>query len=111
GEVLLGKRRQHGREIVDAAKGEAERAAGEMRIAAALLERRGFEHEHAGTMFVGRDGGAKRGIAGSDHEHVQPLLRQVREIHGVVTSRFALDPWINARPYPESALDRSNEER
>src|SRR5215831_3469010 len=54
-EILLRQRRQHGDEILNARKREAERAAGEMRVAATLLERRSFEHEDARPVLVRRD--------------------------------------------------------
>ncbi len=57
-EVLLGQRRQHGDEIIYARKREPEGAAGEMRVAATLLERRSFEHQHARPALVRRDRGA-----------------------------------------------------
>ncbi len=76
-EILLRERRQHRDEIVDAAEREAEGAAGEMRVAATLLERSGFEHQHAGAVLVRRDRGAQRGIAGTDDEDVGRLVRQL----------------------------------
>ena len=77
-EVFLRQRRQHGDEIVDAAEREAEGAAGEMRVAAALFERRGFEHQHARAVLVRRDRGAQGGIAGPDHEDIRRFARAVR---------------------------------
>jgi hypothetical protein len=80
-EILLRQRRQYRDEIVDAAKREAEGAAGEMGVAAALLEGGGLEHEHAGAVLVRRDRGAQRGVAGSDDENIGRFARQF-EIHG-----------------------------
>jgi hypothetical protein len=70
-EVFPSQRRQHGDEIIDAGKRKPEGTAGEMRVAAALLERRSFEHRHARAVFVRRDRGAQCGVAGPDHEHVR----------------------------------------
>jgi alkylhydroperoxidase family enzyme len=56
---------------------EAERAAGEMRIAAALLERSRLQHQDARAVLAGGDRGAERGIAGADHKHVGPLARKI----------------------------------
>ncbi len=80
-EILVGERRQHRGEVLDAAIGEAEGAAGEVRVAAALLERRGFQHQHACAVLVRRDGRAERGVAGADHEHVGTLLRELDGVH------------------------------
>ena len=76
-EVLVRHRGQHLEQVLDAAIGEAEGAAGEMRIAAALLERRRLQHQHARAVLAGRDRGAERGIAGADHEHVGPFARKL----------------------------------
>ena len=73
-------------EIVDAGKREAEGAAGEMRIAAALFKRRGFEHEHARAVLVRRDRRAQGGIAGPDHEDIGRLAGQFGGIHGYPTT-------------------------
>ena len=55
-------------QVLDAGIGEAERAAGEGRIAAALLVRRGLQHR---TRRRSRSpSAAERGIAGADHQHV-----------------------------------------
>jgi hypothetical protein len=69
-EIFLRQRRQHGDEIIHPRKCEAESAAGEMRIAAALLERRSFKHEDARSILVRRDGGTQGRIAGPDDEDV-----------------------------------------
>jgi hypothetical protein len=80
-EIFLRERRQHRYEIVDAAECEAESAAGEMGIAAALFVRRGFEHQHAGAVLVRGDRGAQCGIAGADDEDVGHFAWQF-QIHG-----------------------------
>ena len=80
-EVFIGKRRQDRGQILDAVIGETERAAGEMRVAAPLLQGSGFEDEHAGAVLMRRDRGAKRGVAGSHHEHVRPLAREIDRWH------------------------------
>ena len=83
GQVFLGQRGQDGGEIVDAAEREPEGAAGEMRVAAPLLVRRGFEHQHARAVLVCRYRGAKGGVAGSDHEDIRRLVRPFGRIHGL----------------------------
>ena len=96
-EIFLRQRRQHRDEIVDAAKREAERAAGEMRVAAALLERSGLQHQHPRAVLVRRDRGAQRGVAGPDHENVGRPARQCGGCH-----RF---PPRRVRPVGRHALD------
>ena len=81
-EIFLRQRRQHGDEIVDAAEREAERAAGEMRVAAALLKGSRFEHQHVRAVLLRRDRGAQGGIARPDHEHVRRLAGPFGGIHG-----------------------------
>ncbi len=76
-EVVVRHRGQHLEQVLDAGIGEAERAAGEMRIAAALLERGRFQHQHARAVLAGGDRSAERGIAGADHKHVGPLARKI----------------------------------
>jgi hypothetical protein len=57
-EILLRKRGQGGNDFVHAIEGKAEGATGEMRIAAAFLERRGFECDPR-PMLMGGDRGAQ----------------------------------------------------
>jgi hypothetical protein len=76
-ELFLRERWQHCDEIVDAAEGKAKGAACEMGIAAALLERRGFEHQHAGAVLVRRDRRAEGGVAGAYDKDIGPAVQQV----------------------------------
>ena len=89
-EIFLRERGQDGNEIVHAIEGKAEGATGEMRIAAAFLERRGFEHCDPRPMLMGGDRGAQRGIAGSDHQHVR-LAGRVDHVAAPRTSAVAPD--------------------
>src|SRR5438046_774456 len=77
----IGMPRQDRGQSLDTAIGDTESAAGEMRVAAPLLQGSGFEDEHAGAVLMGRDRGAKRGVAGSHHEHVRPLAREIDRWH------------------------------
>ena len=78
-EVLIRHRRQDLEQVLDAGIGEAEGAAGEMRIAAALFERRRLQHQDARAVLAGGDCGAERGIAGADDKHVGPFARKLND--------------------------------
>jgi hypothetical protein len=56
--------------------------AGEMRIAAALFERRSLKHENARSILVRRDCGTQGRIAGPDDEHVGFPVREFGGTHG-----------------------------
>src|SRR4029079_2371852 len=57
-------------DIVDAVIDDADRAGGETAIAAGLLLRRRFDHEHARATLPRRERRAERGIAGPHHDHI-----------------------------------------
>jgi hypothetical protein len=76
-ELFLCERWQHRDEIVDAPECETKGTAGEMGIAAALLEGRGFEHQHSRPMLVRRDRGTQGGVAGAYDKDIGRLVQQV----------------------------------
>ena len=98
-EIFAGERRQHRDEIVDAREREPKRAAGEMRVAAALLKRGGFEHQHARAVLVRRDRGAQGRVAGPDNEDVGLLGRYLGGYHG-----FPGLAWAKAGSQLDSAV-------
>ncbi len=59
------------REVLAAVIDDAERAAGEGRVAGARLFGGDFQHQHAGAVLMRRQGGAGRGIAGPDDDDVE----------------------------------------
>jgi hypothetical protein len=89
-EILVGERRQHGDQVLDAAIGKTKGTAGEVRVAAALFERRRLQHEHARAILVRRDRRAERRIAGPDHKHIGTLLRELDGVHGVNARNVSL---------------------
>ena len=57
-------------DVLDAVIDDADRAGGEPAVAARLFLGRGFQHHDLGALFLRRQRGAERRIAGPDHDHV-----------------------------------------
>ena len=66
----LGHVGDEGLDVVDAVKGEADDAAGEVGVAAAEVFGGLFHHQHRFALFLSGDGGAEGGIAGAHHDNV-----------------------------------------
>ena len=60
-------------DILDAVIDDAHGAGCERRIAAGLVDRRGFQHNHGSALFVRGEGRTKRGIAAAHNDNV-PIL-------------------------------------
>jgi hypothetical protein len=70
GALFVGHFGDEGTDVVDAAIGEAEAAAGEEGVAAAEVLRRFFEDEDIGALLAGGEGGAEGGVAGADDDDI-----------------------------------------
>jgi hypothetical protein len=77
-------------EILGAVIDDAERAAGEGGVAGACLLGRDFEHQHPGAVFVRRQGGAGRGVAGADDDDVDGFAPVDSGRHGSILYRLCI---------------------
>ncbi len=79
GEIEVGDVGRQLQQLIDTGVFEAECAAGESRVAAACLLRRGLDHRDRRARLVRRQCRIGRGIAGTDHQHVD--VAEIRRSH------------------------------
>ena len=94
------------REVVTAVIDDAKGAAGKGRVAALLILGGDFEHQHRGTVLPRRECGAGRGIAGPDHDHVEPFARV--DLHHPILRYFrpSISPGPSLAPGPPTVNPR-----
>jgi hypothetical protein len=92
GGLGVGQVRHQGAQIVhpviDAAKG----AGGEAAVAAAQGLRRALQHQHRRALVRRRQGRAKGGVAGADHNHIDRPRRHAAKVPRQARLRSALGP-------------------
>ena len=68
--LLLGEIGNELREVIDAVIHDAHQAGGVAAVAAAVLDRSGFEHDDGSAVFAGGERGAGGGVAGADDDYI-----------------------------------------
>ena len=66
-------------QLIDVVKHHAHQPAGVAAVAAAIILRRGFEHDHGGALFTGGEGGAGGGVTGANDDNVG--IAKIRDTH------------------------------